>query len=164
MVCDPTSANAATNGSRVRNRQQVVGHCDTDAMNFRIERDVVERHEHSAVDEEQGNAEEEESPVENGFAKACLGRFDLISGSVVSSNTFALLDQVTGDQQEGNGDESIDSVYPRLTDHGEELVDDKRPQNTSSRAARNRHSQSEGSSLIEPLGNGAGGRVEAVDD
>lgn len=55
-------------------------------------------------------------------------------------------------------------MYPRLTDHGEELVDDKRPQDTSSRAARNRHSQSEGSSLIEPLGNGTGSRVETVGD
>lgn len=91
MVCDPASANATTNGSRVRNRQQVVRHSDTDSVDFRIEGDVVEWHKHSAVDEEQGNAEEKESPVQNCFAKACLGRLDFISSSVVTSNTLALL-------------------------------------------------------------------------
>lgn len=130
------------------------------------QRDVVEGDEHAAVDEEDGQAEGDEAPFQDGLADALLVVLFLRGLDLVIRASrgivFALLDEKARDEQDGDGDEGDDAVHPGGVHDGKEPVDDDGPEDAADGGAREGDAQGEAALVVEPFGDGAGGWVEAM--
>jgi hypothetical protein len=134
-VRDPAAPHTADDGTRVSNREEVVGHGRPHAVLNGKQRNEVEGDEHASVDEEEGQAESEEAPLEDGLADALLRGLDLMAFGVVAGRVVALFDEKTRYEEDGDGDESNDSMNPGCVYDGEELVDDDGPEDAADRRA-----------------------------